>query len=191
MRVSVCECVRASVCASKRRCVCVCYLPGPTLVPGDLPGQELPHDHSKAVHVAAEGVAAARQDLWSQPAWVAGRHAAQDGRLLHHPRQIEITHLHPTLYSQTSLLPLPCCACLLYTPAGLDSVHVKSRKNLPSFSLSAAMVRSGMCGQSYRKSPFYYFFVSRVCFVTRLFCLAVAAALAVAVAVVVERSDLE
>lgn len=41
------------------------HLPGSTLVPGYLPGQELPHDHSKTVHIAAKGVAAARQNLRS------------------------------------------------------------------------------------------------------------------------------
>ena len=58
-------------------------LPGAALMPGDLPCQELPHDHSKTVHVTAEGVAAARQNLRGQPAGVAGCHAAQNGRLLH------------------------------------------------------------------------------------------------------------
>ncbi len=61
------------------------HLPGAALMPRDLPCQELPHDHSKTVHITAEGVAAARQNLRGQPAGVAGCHAAQNSRLLHHP----------------------------------------------------------------------------------------------------------
>ena len=63
-------------------------------MPGDLPCQELPHDHAKTVDITAEGVAPAGQNLRCKPAGVAGCHAAQNGRLLHDSRQVEVTDLH-------------------------------------------------------------------------------------------------
>lgn len=71
-------------------------------MPGDLPCQELPHDHAKTVHITAEGVAPARQDLRCKPAGVTGCHAAQNGRLLHDSRQVEITNLHIYMHFDTS-----------------------------------------------------------------------------------------
>ncbi len=77
------------------RLTCGCpHLPWPELMPWHAPGHELPQDDAKGVDVRGEGVTAARQDLRRQPAWVGGRHAAQDCTLFHDSRQVEITHLH-------------------------------------------------------------------------------------------------